>query len=282
VEGIQRCCNNRGVRPDGTRAEFRFAVSERSLTALSGFVLGGLEEHDPLDAIDRARISPGSSSLDTLLLTITSFDVTWFTVPHAQACCDSKKRSWYRPAYEQAIARGHVHPPIFVVSPPAIEATHACPATFDLSRIGLASYFTDSDGACPGILARYLNTLMKLPDQESNCDYCSTKCCISGRRRLARPPNILIIFVQRAPGNPIPAPSHLYLNNYGKHEIDAERPVGYACVAVIHRITAPRHFTVNVRTQAGAFLLCDDGSITVATDFGNHSTAYGFIYDRLR
>jgi hypothetical protein len=287
VEGIQRCCNNRGVRPDGTRAEFRFAVSERSVPALSAFVLSRLEEHDPADAINSARKSPGASSLGDLLLTITSYDVTWFTVPHAQTCCDSKKRSWYRPAYVQAIARGQVHPPIFVVSPQDIEATNACPAAIALDEIGLASYFTDSDGATalssPGILARYLNTLMMLPDQKSNCPNCSTTFCVSGRRRLARPPNVLIIFVQREPGDLIPAPSRLFLNNYGKHEdtVGLGRPIDYACVAVIHRIVAPRHFTANVRTQSGAFLLCDDASITGATNFGDHSTAYGFVYDRL-
>jgi len=193
---------------------------------------------------------------------------------------------WYRPAYEQAIARGQVHPPIFVVSPPAIAATHACLGPINLEEIGSASYFTDSDvptaSPSPGILARYLNTLMKLPDEESVCIYCSKTCCVSGRRRLAQPPNLLIIFVQREPGIIIPTPSHLYLNNYGKREGDVVRPVGYACVAVIHRTVAPRHFTANVRTQSGAFLLCNDATVTVAADFGDNSTAYGFVYDRLR
>jgi hypothetical protein len=280
VEGIQRCCNNRGVRPLDTRADFKFAVSQRDVTSLARAVLSKKMNHDPAKAIEKARAYPGASPAGDMLRTIPCDDVTWFTTPHARHCRDSKGRSWYRPAFEEATVKGTAHTPIFTVTPPMIAEVRAAPLAIDRGRLAQVSYFTDSIELMamsdPGILARFLNASLRLPDHTSQCGYCETETHSSGRRRLGEPPNVLVVFVQKDPGVfEVPAPRALYLHNCG-----GTNPVKYDLAAVIHRTVGPDHFTTNVRTQSGKWLRCDDNSVFNAAGFGDPLTAHGFVYDK--
>ena len=284
VEGIQRCCNNRGVRPLDTPTSFKFAVSQRNVTSLARAVLKKRMNHDPAKAIDKARAYPGISPAGDMLCTIPCDDVTWFTVSHAPNCRDSKGRSWYRPVFEEATVTGTAHTPIFSVTPPIIAEVVAAPLAIDRSRHARASYFTDSIEpramSNPGILARFLNASLRLPDQESRCGYCHTDFRVSGRRRLGEPPNILVAFLQKGPGGvEVPAPQTLFLHNCGGSDVETNS-VKYELVAVIHRTVGPDHFTANVRTRSGGWLQCNDGSVVKAKGIGDPLTAHGFIYDK--
>ena len=109
--------------------------------------------------------------------------------------------------------------------------------------------------------------------------------CLSRRRRLLEPPDILIAFLQKSPGGVlVPAPQTLYLHNCGDVDgvgVDSEdSAVRYELVAVIHRTVMPRHFVSHVRTCVHGWLCCDDGAVTGTGDSGNPSTAFGFVYDR--
>ena len=283
VEGIQRCCNNRGVRPLDAPASYKFAVSQRSIQSLSRAVIKKKMNHDPAKAIDKARAHPGTSPADDMLRTIPCHDVTWFTVPHEVNCRDSKGRSYFRPAFEEATVTGTAHSPIFSITPPMIVEGSA-PLAIDRERLARASYFTDSTEltamSTPGILARFLNASLRLPDLEDECGYCHRNFQLSGRRRLGEPPNTLVAFVQKPPGGfAVPAPQNLFLHNCGGSE-DETNTVKYDLVAVIHRTVGPDHFTANVRTRSGGWLRCDDSSVVIAEGIGNPLTAYGFIYDK--
>jgi hypothetical protein len=292
VEVIQRCCNNRSVRPLDTPDTFQFPTSQRSSGTLAKHVLSGQMEHDPSEAILRASMHPGLSGISTVFDNIMTEDVTCWLVPHKETCRDARGRSNFRPAMKQDCASGIRHPPIFIVSPSAVAGVKKSSASTAVDGLGYASYFLDADGPTasnnPGLLARYLTATLLMSDVEDDCSRCSAHLRLMTRRRLLSLPSVIVAYIQKnARGTDIECPHNLYLHNWGPRDIESMHtpasPGVYELVSVIHYTDAPRHYTAHVRVKTGdseRWLRCDDSSVTGTQGPGDISTAVGFVFDK--
>ena len=284
VEVIQRCCNNRVIRPSGAIETFKFGQSNRTLTKLVYSVIRDREMQDPSEGLLKA-LSAGDSGLLSRF-EIPAKDISWFIVAHAKTCKDNRNRRIYRPPLEPATSGRFTSNSVFVIKQSDVDV-----ATKDVARMdsfGGASYFLNSEsGDTPvGLLARYVNAYLSVSNSDT-CSHCATEFTSIRRCRLLSVPYIVAVFLQKnvVPSQAIDIPLALYLHNWGPVGTETERPVKFSLVAVIHYLRDGPHYVANVKVvrhgpTGTQWLRCNDNEVQYTDGPGSNSTAVGFIFDR--
>ena len=295
-EGIQRCCNNRGVFPVGKLS--KFPESQRHMQTLARVVLPLRPRDDDLtqDSCEglMKAVQQVDSPLAPLFSSLLCDDVTWFIRPHAESCRDSKDRLLYRAPGVPSSSRGMQHSPLFLVTSEHLDIALTIEPTIDVGSY-FSSYFSDNLGSVVSSnrrsLAHYLNVSLRGSDKTDTCCYCGENFSVTTRRKLKSLPAVLVVSLQRSADFSIPG--QLYLNNWGGDE-QSNAAGSYRLVAVMTYYSRPsRHYTANVRceTPTGAveWLLCDDARVKLCdgpgTSFTNdaHSACFaaGLVFDRM-
>jgi len=290
VEGIQRCCNGRGIRPFG-ESSAPFPVSTRTNAELADLVITRThkkaKQEDSIEGLLRSINHPGESPIHNIFCAITASDATWFVAAHSRDCSE------YRAPNSPVLGGKVSSTSVFIISPDTV--AHA--RGHDEREFGIASFFSDSSDCGPrtapfNVLARLLNASLKAPDAVSVCGRCKKHLRIATRRRLDSCPEVVVAAIQRDAQSAFAAAPVLYLHNTGEvlepDDVRNYAVSAYRLAAVVH-YHGPisgrgGHYTARVLRECegiATWLNCDDGSVTVADGPGSKLSGAGFFYERV-
>lgn len=268
IEGVQRCCNGRGIRPSGDTSS-PFILSERTNSDLADIVLPRTgrkaKQQDPIEGLLRAINDAGKSSLFDVFCDITARDLTWFENPHSLDCRDLRDRHLYQAPRVPSLGGTLTFPSVFTINPSVVQYARVS----DERDFGIATFFSDSSDCGPrtmpfNLLARYINASLK-SSVSSECTHCHKLLQISTMRRLHSCPDVVVAAIQKDVRSVIDAPPLLIHYHGGVSGTSGHYTARVRCVSL---------------GGAVSWLDCNDDSVVTADDVGSKLSGAAFFYER--